>query len=169
MMRIAEAPRSAGHPGSAIGLYRRAGADQPDRPEQRIGLGGVLAEAGAFNEAIAAYNDALKLAPANLEALRGLANALLQSDRPQMAVTPLAQALAQDPSDARLYNALGVIADLAGDHQGAQARYRQGLGITPENMALANNLALSLALTEDYPAAISLLESLSTVTNSAAT
>ena len=48
--------------------------------------------------------------------------------------------------------------DLRGDHRGAQVRYRAGLAVAPENIALRNNLGLSLALSGDYDDAIAALQ-----------
>ena len=41
-----------------------------------------------------------------------------------------------------------------GDHRGAQARYLEAMKFAPEVLSLRNNLAISLALSGDYDAAI---------------
>ncbi|MGH6740389.1 MAG: tetratricopeptide repeat protein, partial [Bradyrhizobium sp.] len=47
--------------------------------------------------------------------------------------------------------------DFAGQHEEAQARYRRGLELLPNDPALSLDLALSLALTGNYPDAVRIL------------
>src|SRR5205823_3514020 len=91
------------------------------------------------------------------EALRGLARALLMTGKPELAGKPLAIAFENTPDDAKLLQLIGVGDDLAGQHEEAQARYRRGLELLPRDPALSVNLALSLALTGNYPEAIAIL------------
>jgi len=52
---------------------------------------------------------------------------------------------------------IGVADDFVGRHDEAQTRYRRGLELTPGDPALSLNLALSLALSGNYPEAIAIL------------
>jgi Flp pilus assembly protein TadD len=72
----------------------------------------------------------------------------------------LEAALAKRGDDPKLYNSLGLAHDLAGRHDLAQAAYRKGLAVAPGDLALRNNLGLSQALAEDFPAAINTLSTL---------
>ena len=90
----------------------------------------------------------------------GLAKAFLKTGKPQLALTPLSKALEVSPEDPKLLLLLGVTKDLEGQHREAQAYYRDGLARAPGDPALIVNLALSLALSGDYPNAIAALQPL---------
>ena len=62
------------------------------------------------------------------------------------------------PSDPKLLVLLGVVEDVEGRHQPAQAYYRQGLRYAPGDPALSVDLALSLALSGNYSNAVALLQ-----------
>ena len=64
------------------------------------------------------------------------------------------------PGDPKLLRLTGVTKDLAGQHGEAQAYYWDGLARAPGDPALTVNLALSLALSGDYPNAIAVLQPL---------
>ena len=66
-------------------------------------------------------------------------------------------ALAEDPTDPRIHNALGVISDQRGQHEAAQFHYREALAADPTNLSIASNLGLSLALSGQRDEAIALL------------
>ncbi len=73
---------------------------------------------------------------------------------------PVAKAMEASPDDPKLLLLLGVTKDLAGSHWEAQAYYRDGLARAPGDPALTVDLALSLALSSNYPNAISVLQPL---------
>jgi Flp pilus assembly protein TadD len=158
LMRIGEAARSGGDVANAISVFRRAAEIEPGAPAPFVAIGDTLLAAGAVNEAILAYNSALVRDAASLPALRGLAKAYLETGRPELALIPLAKATTLIPDDPGLLVLFGVAEDFTGHHWQAQADYRRGLAKTPGNAALTVDLALSLALTEDYPDAIAVLQ-----------
>ena len=59
-----------------------------------------------------------------------------------------------------LLQALGVAADLSGDHRKAQEFYRRTIAADPMSDGAANDLALSLALSGDYAQATTVLRPL---------
>jgi Flp pilus assembly protein TadD len=162
LMRIGAAAMAAGDLANAVTIYRRAASVDPQKPGAFVALAGALLQMGSVNEAIETYNSALKRAPHDPAALRGLAKAYLKTARPELADTPLSLAYQDTPKDPKLLLLIGVANDYAGNHQEAQSRYRQGLDLAPREPALTIDLALSLALSEDYAAAISLLQPLAT-------
>jgi Flp pilus assembly protein TadD len=115
---------------------------------------------GDINEAIVSYNAALVRPGDTQGAQVGLAKAFLQTGKPELALTPLSKAMEQSPDDPKLLLLLGVTKDLAGSHLEAQAFYRDGLVRAPGNPGLTVNLALSLAISGNYPNAISVLQPL---------
>lgn len=157
VMHIAAASRAAGDFANAVSLYRHAATMEKDNPEPLVALGGTLLDMGNPDEAITTYNAALKRSARDQNALRGLAKAFLKTGRPDLAANPLAMAYKDNPNDPKLLMLIGVVDDFIGQHANAQARYQQGLRLAPADRSLTLDLALSLALTEKFDAAINLL------------
>lgn len=160
LMRIGAAAQSGGDLPNALGVYRRAAELAPQDPAPLIAAGDVLLQMGNINEAIVSYNAAL-VRPGDAQGAQvGLAKAFLKTGKPELALTPLSKAMEASPDDPKLLLLLGVTKDLAGSHLEAQGYYRGGLVRAPGNAALTVNLALSLALSGNYPNAISVLQPL---------
>jgi Flp pilus assembly protein TadD len=166
LMRIGAAAQSGGDLPNAVSVFRRAAEMAPQEPAPLIAAGDVLLQMGAINEAIVSYNAALVRPGDTQGAQIGLAKAFLKTGKPQLALTPLSKALEESPDDPKLLMLLGVTRDLAGQHGEAQAYYRDGLVRAPGDPALTVNLALSLALSGDYPNAITVLQPLAMVPTS---
>jgi Flp pilus assembly protein TadD len=160
LMRIGAAAQSGGDLANAVGVYRRAAEMAPQDPAPLIAAGDVLLKMGAVNEAIVSYNQALVRPGDTQGAQIGLAKAFLKTGKPELALAPLSKALEESPEDPRLLLLLGVTKDLAGQHWEAQSYYRNGLARAPGDPALTLDLALSLALTGDYPGAVAVLQPL---------
>lgn len=158
LMRIGAAARAGGDLGNAVGVFRRAAEMAPADPAPLIAAGDVLLQMGAVNEAIVSYNAALVRPGDTQGAQIGLAKAFLKTAKPELALEPISKALAQAPDDPKLLLLLGVTKDLSGRHWEAQELYRRGLMIAPEDRSLTVDLALSLALSGDYPGAIGVLQ-----------
>jgi Flp pilus assembly protein TadD len=156
-MRVGAAARAGGDYANAVSVYRHAAEIEPRSPVPFIALGDTLADMGNANEAIVAYNPPRERAPQNPLAQRGIARAFLMTNRPELALEPINQALAAALNDPKLLMLAGVANDLLGQHSEAQDRYRQGLVQAPGDPSLTVDLALSLALIGDYPDAISAL------------
>jgi Flp pilus assembly protein TadD len=160
LMRIGAAAQSSGDLPSALGVYRRAAELAPQDPAPLIAAGDVLLQMGSVNEAIVSYNAALVRPGDSQGAQVGLARAFLKTGKPQLALTPLSKAMEASPDDPKLLLLLGVTKDLAGSHLEGQAYYRAGLVRAPGDPALTVDLALSLAISGNYPNAISVLQPL---------
>ena len=160
LMRIGAAAQSGGDFPNAVGVYRRAAEMAPQDPAPLIAAGDALLQMGAVNEAIVSYNQAL-VRPGNTQGAQvGLAKAFLKTGKPELALAPLSRALEVSPEDPKLLLLLGVTRDFAGQHGEAQSYYRIGLAHAPGDPALTLDLALSLALSGDYPNAIAVLQPL---------
>ena len=157
ILRVADLTRGQGDLVSAAGLYQKAHELNPTDPHPLILLGETLAKLGSPASAAEAYRAALLLDGTNAEALRGLGTALLNTGQPDAAITEYEKAL-DTGEDYRLYNGIAVAYDMLGDHASAQTYYRTALQLSPGNLELNNNLALSLALEGRYKEAIPLLE-----------
>lgn len=157
MLRLGDAARAAGDLPTAIGFYRRAVDQYSSYIEPHLRLAVALTEIGAYNEAIDAYQGALRVEPNSADAYRGWGNVLIAIDQPQLAQAQYEAALKLAPNDHRTLNGLGVVRDLAGDHNGAQDYYQRGLALEPSHLPLQNNYGLSLALSGNYAEAIRVL------------
>jgi Flp pilus assembly protein TadD len=160
LMRIGAAAQSGGDLPNALGVYRRAAEMAPQDPAPLIAAGDVLLQMGSVNEAIVSYNAALVRPGDTQGAEAGLAKAFLKTGKPELALAPLSKALEERPDDPKLLLLLGVTKDLAERHGEAQAYYHAGLVRAPGDPALTIDLALSLALSGDYPNAIGVLQPL---------
>ncbi|HZS84798.1 MAG TPA: tetratricopeptide repeat protein [Stellaceae bacterium] len=156
VLRIADATRAGGDPGTAINLYRRAHQLEPKDPVPLARLGATLADQQAYTEASEAYRQALALAPDDADIERGFASVLLAVDQPELALTHLNAALAHK-KDPKIYSLIGVANDLLGRYGVAQRAYAQGLELAPDNLALRNNLGLSQALAGNFAEATTTL------------
>jgi Flp pilus assembly protein TadD len=156
-VKQADDARKIGDYDSAIPLYGRALQARPDGVQAKLGLGQVYLTIGLPDEAAAMFRDVLKRDESDQMARRGLALALVSMGQPTLAERQLDAALRADSRDYRTLNAYGVVLDMLGQHAEAQARYRQGIEIAPDFVALRSNLALSLAISGQPQEAIALL------------
>ena len=159
MLKVGQAARDAGDFRSAVQFYRRAHAMLPQEPAPLISLGESLNAMGESGEAATAFRKALDIAPRDAVAMRGLGNALLGANQPELAARQFEESL-NVSEDYRAYLGLGVAMNILGEFVAAEELYRQGLDLAPGNLALTNNLALSLALSQRYEEAILLMEQL---------
>jgi Flp pilus assembly protein TadD len=158
LMRLGAAAHAVADLATAVGLYRRAASVDSHAVAPFVAAGNTLLEMGRVNEAIVAYNSALARDGQDPQALRGVARAYLMTGKPELAGHPLAVAYKETPNDPKLLQLIGVTDDFAGQHEEAQARYRRGLELLSRDPGLSTDLALSLALTGNYSAAIAVLE-----------
>lgn len=136
--KLVRGPASAASPSAASDPLTTLEArvkDQPDDSEAWSALAGAYYDAGRFDEAVTAYDAAVKLAPqrAVLWSGRGEARVMAspRDPMPAAAAADFEQALARDPRDPRARYFLAVKLDLAGDHQGAIDRWLGLLADTP--------------------------------------
>ena len=161
LMRMGDQTREGGDPVAALRFYVRAARLAPGNAEIQKRLGYSLLAMHRYPAAASAFRQALATKPADADSLRGLGNALIAQDRPKVAVNFLKSAIANSAKskiDHRSYNSLGVALDMIADHVGARQAYRLGLEQKPENVALRNNLGLSLALSGKYRQSMAVLE-----------
>ena len=117
----------------AVREYRRALAQDPDLVRTWLNLGNANLDLGRPDEALAAYERAFQLAPADPEVLNNLAWAL--HDQPQSldrAERLIRQALAQNPTPRHFYlDTLGVILIKKGAIGEASDVLLAGLSLAP--------------------------------------
>lgn len=155
LIRVADATAAAGDMASAIQMYRNAHKADPLNSTVTERLGEALMRIGEFDDALEVFGKAVR-GDGKPGARIGMAKALIALDQPRAAITHLEAALKISESP-RVYNAMGVAYDLAGDHGAAQAYYRTGLDISAGNLSLQNNLGLSLSVSGRHDEAIRVL------------
>ncbi|HUK57672.1 MAG TPA: sulfotransferase [Stellaceae bacterium] len=126
--------RERGHPAEAERLYRAlvAAAGAPkDRLYARAlaGLGAAIVAQGGLEEAIAACEAAVGIAPDLAEANFNLAGAYVAANRTEDAVARYQEALAADPALIEAHYGLGVALALLKRPQEAVAAYEKALAI----------------------------------------
>jgi len=156
-LHLADEARAAGNFDTAIPLYQRALQADPQGTAAKLGLGQSLLAVGAGAEAAAQFRDVLARHSGDAAARRGLAAALIATGQPTLAEQQIDAALRADANDYHALNLLGVLLDMQGRHAEAQANYRRGLELAPDDTALRSNYGLSLAITGPPEAAIAQL------------
>lgn len=135
-------------PGLPIRLARRrfrgggmAGAARRGRAAAAHGL-----EArGRRQEAMAHFEEALRLRPSYVEAHNSLGLALSARGRIEEAMEHFRHALRIDPGSVEAHNNLGIALDRRGRFQEAIAHYAEALRIDPDSPNVHSNLGIALA------------------------
>ena len=114
---------------------------------RRYEVAWALFEKGQFKEAIAAWEYALELNPADAAARLNLGLSLMRTDRLDEAIPAFERAIAHDPASAEAYLNLGIA--LAGKGRAADAAttYRKALEIDETYAEAHSNLGVALAST----------------------
>lgn len=154
LTRLGQTALQSGEIEQAASLFEQATLTDGRNVRAALGLGDTLLAAGRDLDASQAFERALKVQPDLPEAHYGYARAMIGIRRPEIAVDHLRRLTESRSGDTAALNALGVAYDLLGEHQLATEAYRQGLAVVPASVPLRNNLALSLALQEQFPEAL---------------
>ncbi len=142
-MRMAREAERDGRADIAVELYREAHESQPFAAEPLAAWGLLANRLGEPEVALDLLTAALANSPRDRETRRGLADALVTLDRGAEAIAVYRRLLAEDAADAVSWNGMGAALDGMGDHQEAQAAYRQGLALTPSGSRTPDTLAAS--------------------------
>ena len=156
LVRMGDFTMSRGEIPAAIALYRRAHAAAPDRPLPLEKLGRAMSTIGSHDEAAGAFRSLLEIDPVNSIGLRGLGNAYLALNEPDLALPNLEAAVAVG-EDAPGLSSLGVALDMLGRHGEARDAYERALTISPGDLDVATNLAISLSLSDRHDEAVQLM------------
>ncbi len=160
-LKLAHATESAGDLPAAEKLYLRIITMHPSSVQPRIELAEFYRRHNNTTQAIAAYHNALRLAPDNVTILRDIANTYINVGQTEKAVDTLDQAIAINSGSALLYNSKGVALDMEGHYAPAQESYRTALRLDPDDVMMFDaNLSMSYILSGKYDTAIDLLRPL---------
>jgi Flp pilus assembly protein TadD len=158
LLRVGDTTRAGGDIGSAMQMYARASTLRPEWLPPVLRQAQTAQAAGLHSEAANAFRRAIEIDSANITAQLGLGRASLAQRDFNGALEAFTAAARLAPEDNRGYNGAGIALDMMGRHEEAQERYITGIERSPDNLPLKNNLGLSLALTENFNEAITLLK-----------
>lgn len=160
MSRIAETAMQSGDLEAAKSFYGRAAKLAPADPETQIRYAQALAALNNVDEAVAVLRQAQAHAPNDALLSLTLGRLLVSARQANVATGVFRRGLVAHPRDTALLVGLGVALDLAGDQAGAQAVYARALALDPGNAVARNDLALSLALSNQPTEAVRRLSAL---------
>jgi type II secretory pathway predicted ATPase ExeA/tetratricopeptide (TPR) repeat protein len=95
----------------------------------RLEMGTSLARSGRFDEAIAAFREALRIEPGYANAYYNLGLSLLETQRPREAADALESAISLSPGDAGAQRALGVALRQSGEQEEAVRALRRAVAL----------------------------------------
>lgn len=113
-------------------------------------MGQALADTGRFEQAVEAYNRALKITPGNPSTHRHLGQALSQMGRTEEALESYRKAIQIDPLDAVTYSNIGLILEGQEDHDEAIAHFRKAIQLDANLASTYNNLSQALRKLERH-------------------
>ncbi|MCB2205224.1 tetratricopeptide repeat protein [bacterium] len=102
--------------------------------------GAVLFNEGAIDDAIVSFEEVLRLAPDNREAVSVLARALISRERYEKAISLLSGVVDRGEASAETYTLLGHVYGVLGDHNRAKKALEEALRLDPSNEALRDTV-----------------------------
>lgn len=156
----ARAESARGNHDAALSAYVRAIARRPNDATILSAAGQEALAIGDSDAAFGFLGRAVMLNPRDPAARAAYGRALVLSARPKDALTLFEQAVRLGMSEAEVASDRGLARDLLGENRRAQRDYRLALSSAPRDSVLIQRLALSLAISGDREAAISLIQPL---------
>jgi Flp pilus assembly protein TadD len=139
---------------SATGMWSQVVAQRPDHSRAWNYLGVSLSVDGRFEDAVQAYERALKIAPDAEESHVNLGKALVKVGRFSEAVGHYREGLKTSPSDAKLRHSLAIALEKCGRIDEALAEYRETLRLNPTHPFASYNMGLALRAAGRYDEAL---------------
>jgi tetratricopeptide (TPR) repeat protein len=109
--------------------YKLAATQDPNDARAQAGLGNIYLDQGRFDEAVAAYRQALKITPDYLPVFQPLAFSLVRLGRYSEAIATFNQALQYDPNNAEIYNNMGFAYVHGGQYKEAIEACQQAIAL----------------------------------------
>ncbi len=145
-LRVGEAAEASGDRQTALAMYAAAANDAPNDTQTQLRSAEGLARNGSLEDAAALLTRRLKTAPHDIELLRTLGAIQVMAGQPARAVQTLSDVLAIRPDDEKALVNKAVALDILHKHDQAQDLYRKALALSPDDITISNDLALSLLL-----------------------
>lgn len=160
LARVAESARRSGDVADAIVFYRQAALAAPSDPRPHVGMARTLLRSGDPSGAQQELDLARSLSASDYDVQLVSGQVALAKRDYRGAADALGRCVAMNARDPAALNMLGISLDHLGRHAEAKDQYRLALAIDPSHAATRNNLALSLALSGDFPGATAMLRDL---------
>ena len=139
---------------SGLVLWADTVRKQPGNPRARYSLGLELTLAGEKTLAMHEYDEALRIAPYDLDTRLALAGLLLDEHRVSEARPHLEAAIQLKPRTSNDNNNLGQLLLRVGDPERAKPYFETALRLDPDNYEAHNNLGYLLAVASRFTEAI---------------
>ena len=157
-LRLAQRLEAQGNPEAALEIYEQLLRAQPDLLPALEGSARLLTQAGLAPAALMRLETASKLAPQRSDLPLQQAALMNSLEQPEAALAKLDVAEARGAQLADVEAERGLAFDLLGQTRRAQLAYARAMADAPQNQQLTQRLATSLALSQDYGAALALLQ-----------
>jgi len=131
-------------PARALQLFRRYVTLEPSDAWGYMAVGDALVRSGNYGDALRSYDDALRLAPGERDAVIGRARVLARAGRTDAAVAGYRQWLEANPSDAEAWGELGRQRLRQGRERDAALAFERAQAIAPDP-TVARRLAVARA------------------------
>ena len=122
-------------------LAREVAAQKPANPQFYLVLGDASEAKGQHAEAVAAYEQALKLQPDSVRAMRSLATALLGAGKATRAADLLQEVIRLAPSDPEAWYRYGLLEAAAGRVPAGVAKLKKAIDLDPTLPGKSRSLA----------------------------
>jgi len=131
-------------PARALELFRRYVALEPSDPWAFIALGDALARSGKYGDALRSYDDALRLAPGERDAVIGRLRVLARAGHTDAAARGYRQWLDANPGDAEAWGELARERLRQGRERDAVEAFERAQALAPDP-SVARRLAVARA------------------------
>ncbi|MEN8169055.1 MAG: tetratricopeptide repeat protein [Pseudomonadota bacterium] len=149
----AEMASYAGAHSDALLQYQKILEKEPDNIAALVGVGESLLAVNQPRRAESYFERTLKIDPVNTNAREARALSWLMQGKSIVAKKSLDDLVDDGVERWRVWNGLGVIADLSGDYMMAVEYYQKAIALAPNLTILHNNLGYSQIMAHDYVAA----------------
>jgi Flp pilus assembly protein TadD len=153
LKKNAEMSSYAGAYRDALMQYQKILEKAPDNVDALIGVGEALLAEGQYVRAENYFERALAFQPQNPQAREARALSWLLSGKYADAQKSLLNMVDDGIDRWRMWDSLGIIADVFGDYSLAVSYYNKALAISPDHAMLLNNLGYSMMMAHEYVAA----------------
>lgn len=137
---------------------RKLSLARPDSAPERIQLGRVLAAEDKYEEAIAALEAGIKLAPGDEAARRDLADVYITAGKNDLAEACYRSLLLANPNDAGLHQLLGRALLREKKFKEAQPEFLRAIQLKPDVGEAYGDLAFVASENEEYPLVLKALD-----------
>ncbi|MGH9142766.1 MAG: tetratricopeptide repeat protein [Vicinamibacterales bacterium] len=129
-----------------LAAYTKLLNGDPENPLRHDAVASLYLDAGQFDQAIAEFQQSLRLNPASAPTHYNLGFALSARGRRDEAMTAFEDALKIDPDYAQAHNNLGALLQVSGHADAALEHYRRAAALRPDNVESHTNLGQLLAI-----------------------